>query len=233
MSKRMARAPRSPASFALLANDRQGCRSRSGRSSLTIVTKPEPVCSSSLVLHRDSGWNCSNFPSAGVTSATLANTPSNVIGSTFKGITLIIAFCAADLSDSTASASPVWPSPTCSVATSSQGQRTASCSWGPALMLPAAAVHFGHTYRSGMRPHPTSRFQQLTELVKYRAFVCFQSVGHMGRRGEGLSNLQPLTPGTPYRVPLLFLTIKVSLPWCHVPKGLWSLNKIKNKTPTI
>lgn len=62
----------------------------------------------------------------------------------------MIAFCAADLSDSTAaaSASPVWPSPTCRVAMSSQGQRTASCSWGPPLMLPAAAARSGHTYRS-------------------------------------------------------------------------------------
>lgn len=60
------------------------------------------------------------FPSAGVISATPANTPSKVrfsfpVGSIFKGITLIIAFCSADLSDSTAAAStsPVRPKPAC------------------------------------------------------------------------------------------------------------------------
>lgn len=96
---------------------------------------------------------CINFPSAGVISATPANTPSKVrfsfpVGSIFKGITLIIAFCSADLSDSTAAAStsPVRPKPACRVAISSQGQRAASCSWWPPLMLPAAAMHFGHTY---------------------------------------------------------------------------------------
>lgn len=97
---------------------------------------------------------CISFPSAGVTSATPANTPSKVrfnfpVGSIFKGITLIIAFCSADLSDSTAAAStsPVCPKPACRVAISSQGQRTASCSWWPPLMLPAASMLFGHAYR--------------------------------------------------------------------------------------
>lgn len=97
---------------------------------------------------------CISFPSAGVTSATPANTPSKVrfsfpVGSIFKGITLITAFCSADLSDSTAAAStrPVCPKPACRVAISSQGQRTASCSWWPPLMPPAASMLFGHAYR--------------------------------------------------------------------------------------
>lgn len=42
----------------LLARDRQGLGSRSGCSSLTMVMNPDSVCSSSLVLHRDSGWDC-------------------------------------------------------------------------------------------------------------------------------------------------------------------------------
>ena len=42
----------------LLASDRQGLGSRSGCSSLTMVMNPDSVCSSSLVLHRDSGWDC-------------------------------------------------------------------------------------------------------------------------------------------------------------------------------
>lgn len=42
----------------LLARDRQGLGSRSGCSSLTIVMNPDSVCSSSLVLHRDNGWDC-------------------------------------------------------------------------------------------------------------------------------------------------------------------------------
>lgn len=41
----------------LLARDRQGLGSRSGCSSLTMVMNPDSVCSSSLVLHRDSGWD--------------------------------------------------------------------------------------------------------------------------------------------------------------------------------
>lgn len=94
----------------------------------------------------------SSFPSAGVTSATLANSPSRMMGSTLSGMTLMMAFCAAARSDSTAaaSASPVWPSAACRVAMSSQGQRTASCTWGPALMLPAAGS--GRSYRSARRP---------------------------------------------------------------------------------
>lgn len=42
----------------LLASDRHGLGSRSGCSSLTMVMNPDSVCSSSLVLHRDSGWDC-------------------------------------------------------------------------------------------------------------------------------------------------------------------------------
>lgn len=42
----------------LLARDKQGLGSRSGCSSLTMVMNPDSVCSSSLVLHRDSGWDC-------------------------------------------------------------------------------------------------------------------------------------------------------------------------------
>lgn len=127
----------------------------------------EPVCGIRFgrqkkegIFQTDGKWKiikviltCINFPSAGVISATPANTPSKVrfsfpVGSIFKGITLIIAFCSADLSDSTAAAStsPVRPKPACRVAISSQGQRAASCSWWPPLMLPAAAMHFGHTY---------------------------------------------------------------------------------------
>lgn len=153
MSNSTALAPRSPAIRALLASDRQGRGARRGLSSLTMLMNPGSKLSSSLALHRYRGWDCINFPSAGVTSATPANTPSKVrfsfpVGSIFKGITLIIALCSADLSDSTAAAntSPGRPKPACRVAISSQGQRAASCSCWPPLMLPAASMLLGHAY---------------------------------------------------------------------------------------
>lgn len=126
---------------------------------------------------------CSSFPSAGVTSATFANSPSSMMGSTLRGMTLMMAFCAAALSDSTAAAStsPVWPSPACRVAMSSQGQRTASCSWGPALMLPAAAAGSGHTYRSGTRPHPAAGSGRRQSLAGLGASGT--STGEQGERG--------------------------------------------------
>lgn len=113
-----------------------------------------------------------------------------MIGSTFRGITLMMAFCAADLSDSTAAAStsPVWPSPARRVAMSSQGQRTASCSWGPALMLPAAAAGSGHTYRSGTCPHPAVGSSRRQSSLGFRAR------GPRKKRSEGLSHRQHCLP---------------------------------------
>lgn len=102
----------------------------------------------------------------------------------------MMAFCTADLSVSTAAASvsPVWPSPARRVAMSSQGQRTASCSGGPALMLPAAAAGSGHTYRSGTRPHPAAGSSRWQSSSGFRA--CGPSNREVGERGERLSHRQ-------------------------------------------
>lgn len=142
-----------------------------------------------------------------------------MIGSTFRGITLMMAFCAADLSDSTAatSASPVWPSPACRVAMSSQGQRTASCSWGPALMLPAAAAGSGHTYRSGTCPHPAAGSSRRQSSSGF--WACGPSDGEAGERGQRGS----VAASAAYRTTSPVLAITVSLPWCHVLKGRWEL----------
>lgn len=131
-----------------------------------------------------------------------------MMGSTLRGMTRMMAFCAAARSDSTAAASPFWPSPACSVAMSSQGQRRASCSWGPALMLPAAAAGSGHTYRSGTRPQPAAELRRSAKLVGFPGARSRRRGGGRRRRaGPALLSGQPrrLSPS-----PRLFLAATCS-----------------------